>query len=329
MFAAPWVMADGVKGANERIALGHIGVGNEGRYLLTVLQACKGAQFVAFADAYKDRREACAEQCGGKAYADFRDLFGAKRHRRGGCRHAGSLACAHRRRRSQSRQGRLCREAAGSEHRAGPDLPQGLRGTEANLPVRHATAEHGPLPPWLRTRPQRADRQGPHDRGDRPQRRRGRIDEGSPRAAQPRLRRVGRPGDHGALHRRSLPSAGNLLDLRLFDRLPGRLGRPPVGHHGLGQRRRSVGPGDGGRHGHDPGQGPLRHGLQLGHENPTRRCEDDLQARRRLDEVHRLRGLGPGPSRRLGNVVRGADEVADRPQRRPSAQQRQSRPEFH
>ena len=42
-----------------------------------------------------------------------------------------------------------------------------------------------------------------------------------------------------------------------------------------------------------PDQGPLRHRLQLGHEAPVgRRREDDLQARRRLDEVHRPRRLG-------------------------------------
>ena len=63
---------------SERITLGHIGVGNQGRNLLRAFQGCRGVQCVAVADAYKDRREACAAQCKGKAYADFRELLDRK-----------------------------------------------------------------------------------------------------------------------------------------------------------------------------------------------------------------------------------------------------------
>src|SRR5271157_4212470 len=57
--------------ASERVTLSHIGVGGQGSYLFSQFQKVKGAQSVACADAYKDRRELRAAQCGGKAYADF------------------------------------------------------------------------------------------------------------------------------------------------------------------------------------------------------------------------------------------------------------------
>ena len=64
--------------ASERVTLGHIGVGNQGSYLFSQFQKLKGAESVAIADAYKDRRDHRAAQCGGKAYADFRELLARK-----------------------------------------------------------------------------------------------------------------------------------------------------------------------------------------------------------------------------------------------------------
>ena len=61
--------------ASERVTLGHIGVGNQGSFLFSQFQQVKGAQSVAVADAYKDRRERRAGQCRGKAYADFREIL--------------------------------------------------------------------------------------------------------------------------------------------------------------------------------------------------------------------------------------------------------------
>jgi predicted dehydrogenase len=61
--------------ASERVTLGHIGVGGQGTYLFKQFQAVKGAQSVAVADAFKERRVARAAQCGGKAYDDFRDIL--------------------------------------------------------------------------------------------------------------------------------------------------------------------------------------------------------------------------------------------------------------
>jgi predicted dehydrogenase len=80
-FAFPYVMTAGALGsekktaASERVTLGHIGVGNQGGYLFSQFQKLKGAQSVAVADAYRDRRELRAAQCGGKAYADFREIL--------------------------------------------------------------------------------------------------------------------------------------------------------------------------------------------------------------------------------------------------------------
>ncbi|MBN2291712.1 MAG: Gfo/Idh/MocA family oxidoreductase [Pirellulales bacterium] len=62
--------------ASERITLGHIGVGNRGTYLLENFspKTC-GAQSVAVADCYAHHREAASKACGGKAYADFREII--------------------------------------------------------------------------------------------------------------------------------------------------------------------------------------------------------------------------------------------------------------
>ncbi len=77
--AAPYVITSSALGspsklpASERVTVGHIGVGSRGNFY--EFQHCKGSQSVAVADPYKDRREAHARMCGGKAYDDFRDLL--------------------------------------------------------------------------------------------------------------------------------------------------------------------------------------------------------------------------------------------------------------
>ena len=79
--AAPYVITTTALGnqetpaASERVALGHVGVGNRGRSLLRGFRQCKAAECVAVSDAYKSRRESQAGAIGGKAYADFRDLL--------------------------------------------------------------------------------------------------------------------------------------------------------------------------------------------------------------------------------------------------------------
>jgi predicted dehydrogenase len=61
--------------ASERVTLGHIGVGGQGSYLFERFQKLPGARSVAVADVYADRRQRRAAQCGGRAYADFRDIL--------------------------------------------------------------------------------------------------------------------------------------------------------------------------------------------------------------------------------------------------------------
>lgn len=61
--------------ANERITVGHIGVGGRGSALFREVQQVPDFQSVAVADCYQNRREATAGVCKGKAYADFRDLL--------------------------------------------------------------------------------------------------------------------------------------------------------------------------------------------------------------------------------------------------------------
>lgn len=79
--ASPYVITSTALGnadtppASERIALGHIGVGNQGGHLFRMFQACKTAQSVAVADAYRERCEAYARMAKGKPHDDFRDLL--------------------------------------------------------------------------------------------------------------------------------------------------------------------------------------------------------------------------------------------------------------
>lgn len=79
--AAPMVIPSAALGnaqkaaPSERVVLGHIGVGNQGGHLFRSMMNCKYAQSVAVADCYRDRREARAAMCQGKAYADFRELL--------------------------------------------------------------------------------------------------------------------------------------------------------------------------------------------------------------------------------------------------------------
>jgi glucose-fructose oxidoreductase len=81
--AAPYVITSAALGnadtppASQRVTLGHIGVGNEGGFLLSekAFQRCRGFQSLAVVDAYQDRRERYAHLIKGTAYGDFRELL--------------------------------------------------------------------------------------------------------------------------------------------------------------------------------------------------------------------------------------------------------------
>ena len=79
--AVPYVITSSALGSDEkapasdRITVGHIGVGGRGRDLFRGFQPLPDAQSVAVADCYRDRREAMAAVCKGRAYEDFRELL--------------------------------------------------------------------------------------------------------------------------------------------------------------------------------------------------------------------------------------------------------------
>ena len=64
--------------ANERVTVGHIGVGNRGRGLMGNALGVREAQVVAAADAYENHRRAFEARTKGKSYKDFRDLLARK-----------------------------------------------------------------------------------------------------------------------------------------------------------------------------------------------------------------------------------------------------------
>ena len=65
-----------VLGANDRVRIGVIGIGDRGTQLTREAIACQGAEVTAFADIYALRREdALKLASGAKAYADYRQLI--------------------------------------------------------------------------------------------------------------------------------------------------------------------------------------------------------------------------------------------------------------
>jgi len=80
--AAPYVARGQVRGANDRLGVGFIGVGGRGMsHINTVkrlIQAGENLQIVAVNDAWKFRREEAARQTGAKAYAKYQDLLSDK-----------------------------------------------------------------------------------------------------------------------------------------------------------------------------------------------------------------------------------------------------------
>ncbi|MCL2623909.1 MAG: Gfo/Idh/MocA family oxidoreductase [Planctomycetaceae bacterium] len=79
--ASPLVLKNSVFGnpqvaaPSERVTVGHIGVGGQGRGLFGGVQQVREAQSVAAADCFKSNREGIAAACQGKAYADFREIL--------------------------------------------------------------------------------------------------------------------------------------------------------------------------------------------------------------------------------------------------------------
>ena len=79
LFVPASVLGRGAKApANDRVALGFIGVGGRGSNLVNDFKKCRDAQPLAFTDCFKARREKWASQLNGKAHADLRELVADK-----------------------------------------------------------------------------------------------------------------------------------------------------------------------------------------------------------------------------------------------------------
>jgi predicted dehydrogenase len=69
-----------VLGANDRIRLGMIGNGGRGNHLMNMANAASGIEWVAFCDAWDERRNKIAQRAGGnvQTYGDYRKLLDRK-----------------------------------------------------------------------------------------------------------------------------------------------------------------------------------------------------------------------------------------------------------
>ena len=73
-----------VLGANDRVGLGVIGVGNRGSYVMSVFQKNSEVQVRAVCDIYGVRRDKALEKApGAKAFNDHRELLALKEQLQG------------------------------------------------------------------------------------------------------------------------------------------------------------------------------------------------------------------------------------------------------
>ena len=149
-------------------------------------------QSVAMADAYKDRREAFA-RCR-QALRRFPRAAGPQRHRRRGRSPRPTTGtCRSPSRRPGAKKDAYVEKPLGVSIEQDLACPQGVHRKPAASSSTAPSSGARALPLRLRVGPQRADRQGPHDRSDRAQRRCGRIDREIAGTAELGLRNVARP----------------------------------------------------------------------------------------------------------------------------------------
>jgi len=237
--AAPYIIPgaalglDGKASASERVVLGHIGVGGQGSYLFANFQNCQNAQSVAVADAYKDRARP-GSQCKGKAYLDYRELLAradidaviiaTPDHAHVpiaiAAARAGKDAYVEKPLGLSIEQCLACRRVFDEKKR----LFQYGTMQRSNDTCRQACeiVRHGKIGK-IKALEVIAPNGGA-----------ARLAEGDRRSKEPRFRRVARTRATEALHGRSLQSARLVLDLRLLNRLSGRLGGPSTGPADLG-----------------------------------------------------------------------------------------------
>ena len=112
--------------ASERIAIGHIGVGDRGRDLFREIQRLPRRPAGGGGRCLQGSTRSLRRHVPRQALRRFPRTAGPQGYRRGGDRHARPLARAAGHRRGPPRQGCLRGEAAGDQRRAGHPLPQGV-----------------------------------------------------------------------------------------------------------------------------------------------------------------------------------------------------------
>ncbi|MFO0928028.1 MAG: Gfo/Idh/MocA family oxidoreductase [Gemmataceae bacterium] len=171
---------------NERIRIGVIGVGGQGRGNLRA--HVKNTVAVCDVDKKRlDEAQATVEKATGKkcaAYGDYRKLLDDKNVDAviistpdRGTQHDGP--------RLRGGQGRVLREAAVADGRRGPRDGEGGAAEQADRADRQPAALRRPVSTSVRTGPQRPHRQGPHRQG------------------RPRRRQLWRPARRGSIRRPS------------------------------------------------------------------------------------------------------------------------------
>ena len=152
-----------VLGANDRVRVGFIGLGNRGDQVLDAFLAHKDCEIVAICDIYQPYLDFAAKKIGGQPRA-FTRLPQAARDqgpRRGRHHHAGPLARAADDPRLPGRQGRLRREAAVAVRRRGPRRwSRPPAGTSASCRSGIQRRSSAFVPGGGRARPRRRHRQG-------------------------------------------------------------------------------------------------------------------------------------------------------------------------
>ncbi len=226
---------------SERITLAHIGVGAAGRDLFRGFRQCETAQSVAVADCYANRREVIAKECGGKAYADFREILADPK--------IDAVVVAT----PDHWHVPIANAAAKAKKHAYVEKPLAVS-IEQDLACRKLFQENK-----LAFQYGTQQRSMAHCRFGCELVRSGKIgtlkrievacydgaaggSKKGARAAGLRFRVVDRACPESSLFARPLRAVRHVLDLRLLDRLSRRMGRASAGHHGLGERLRSGRP---------------------------------------------------------------------------------------
>jgi len=200
----PYIVSSSALGASEKITVGCVGVGPQGRGVMGNFLRQKDARVVAVCDV-KDHVLKAAQQrvneyykgTGCTAYKDFRELM-ARDDIDG-----------------QIRKGRLSGKADGLESRPGPGASRCRAPSRQSFPVRHAAALRAQFPLCLRAGAERSARQAAHYQRMVSRQQPGRRSHAGARAGMARLRYV---AGAGTVH---TSCGGSFPTMRLVSSLAG------------------------------------------------------------------------------------------------------------